>query len=411
MATLGEQVTLAELDADPYPVYRRLRDHEPVSWVPAVGLWLVTRWDDVHAIDVTPQLFTAQTEPSLLNEVLGRNMLGTDGDEHAFLRAAFEPTFRPKSARAFADTELVALADALLDELAAAGAADVLTGYAEPLSIRALQRFLDLDELDEADLRRWYEGFVVGVSNFERDPGKHELGERAAREFDAAVRPLLTERRRRPTDDALSSFIRARADDPRPGPCAPRGDADQPGERARTLTDDEIISNLRLVWSGGMNEPRDLITLTLYALLTHPDALATVLDDPDGWVGRAVDETARWISPVGTSTRQTTRDTELAGVTLERGSLVAAVLSSANRDPRHWSAPDAFRLDRPRARALAFAIGPHHCLGEWLGRRIAIVGVGRALRRLRGLALDGAVTLAGWEFRGPTALPVRWRSR
>lgn len=390
--TIGHRITLADLERDPYSWYERLRDVEPVSFVPAVGLWLVTRWDDVRHVDLTPEVFTAATDPSTLNRTLGTNMLGLEGDEHAFLRVAFEPTFRPKAARPFTETVLPQLADALLDDLVDAGSADLLTSYAEPLSIRALQRFLDMDELDEEDLRRWYEGFIIGAANFEGDPDKQAVADAAAAEFEEALLPLLHARRQDPRDDVLSSFVHAEVAD-------------------RRLTDDEIVSNLRLVWSGGMNEPRDLIALTLYALLTHPDALAAVRADPARLIPRAVGETARWISPVGTSTRQTTRPTELAGVQLEEGTLVAAVLASANRDPRHWDAPNEFRLDRPKSQHLAFAIGPHHCLGAWLGRSISATGVARLLDRLPDdLALTGEVVLRGWEFRGPTSLPATWLS-
>ena len=388
--TIGASITLADLERDPYPWYERLRDREPVSFVPAVGLWLVTRWSDVRHVDLTPEVFTAATDPSTLNRSLGTNMLGLEGDEHAFLRAAFEPTFRPKAARPFTETVLPRLADALLDDLAGAGAADLLTQYAEPLSIRALQRFLDMDPLDEGDLRRWYEGFVTGAANFEGDPDKQAVADAAAAEFEDALLPLLRAHRREPRGDVLSSFVHVEV-------------------AGRRLTDQEIVSNLRLVWSGGMNEPRDLITLTLYALLTHPEALTAVRADPLELVPRAVEETARWISPVGTSTRQTTRPVELAGVELEEGALVAAVLASANRDPRRWDAPDEFRLDRPKAQNLAFAVGPHHCLGAWLGKRIATVGVTSLLERLpEDLALAGDVALEGWEFRGPTSLPATW---
>jgi cytochrome P450 len=389
MGTIGETITMQDLETDPYPWYERLRDEEPVSFVPALGLWLVTRWTDVRHVDLTPEVFTAATEPSTLNRSLGTNMLGLDGEDHTFLRAAFEPPFRPKLARPFTETTLVQLADDLLDGLTERNEADLLPTYAEPLSIRALQHMLAMDPLDEADLARWYEGFIIGAANFEADLDKQAIADRAAAEFGEAVLPLLQTRRHEPTDDVLSHLVHVDID-------------------GRRLTDEEILSNLRLIWSGGMNEPRDLITLTLYALLTHPDALATVFDNPDEFVPRAVDETARWLSPVGTSTRQTTRPTRLAGVDLDGGALVAAVLASANRDPRHWDDPDTFRLDRPRTQHLAFAIGAHHCLGAWLGRHIAIVGVTRLLARFPCLALHGEVVLEGWEFRGPTSLPVAW---
>ena len=79
--TIGESITLEELERDPYPIYRRLRDEEPVSWVPAVDLWLVTRYDDVRHVDLTPEMFTAATDPSTLNRTMGMNMLGMEGPE------------------------------------------------------------------------------------------------------------------------------------------------------------------------------------------------------------------------------------------------------------------------------------------------------------------------------------------
>ena len=77
--TFGGSITLAEFERDPYPLYERLREEEPVSWVPAVQLWLVTRYDDVRQVDLTPELFTAATDPSTLNRTMGHNMLGSEG--------------------------------------------------------------------------------------------------------------------------------------------------------------------------------------------------------------------------------------------------------------------------------------------------------------------------------------------
>ena len=124
----------------------------------------------------------------------------------------------------------------------------------------------------------------------------------------------------------------------------------------------------------------------------------------------AVEETLRWAGPVGTSTRQTTRSTELAGVALEEGALIGAVLASANRDPRRWTEPDRFDLHRKEGAHLAFAAGTHFCLGAWFGRHLARVSLEILLDRLPVLRLDpaAALTLRGWEFRAPDALWVRW---
>jgi cytochrome P450 len=116
----------------------------------------------------------------------------------------------------------------------------------------------------------------------------------------------------------------------------------------------------------------------------------------------------RVYSPVGTITRQTTRDVELGGVTIPAGALVAGVLRSVNLDESHWEAPTEIRLDRREGSHAAFALGPHRCLGEWLGRQEVRIGVERLLARFPDLALDPTrdVELRGFEFRGPTALWV-----
>jgi cytochrome P450 len=175
------------------------------------------------------------------------------------------------------------------------------------------------------------------------------------------------------------------------------------------LTREEIQSNLKVMIVGGLQATTDLIALSLWAILSHPDQLEEVRRDPK-LIDPAIEEAARWHSPVGTSTRQTTRDTELGGVKLEQGALVAAVLASANRDARNWTEPDRYDVHRREGSHLAFATGPHLCLGARLGRYQARTGWRLLLERLPGLRLDGdpAIEISGWEFRSPHFLNVRW---
>jgi cytochrome P450 len=124
----------------------------------------------------------------------------------------------------------------------------------------------------------------------------------------------------------------------------------------------------------------------------------------------AVEETLRWAGPVGTSTRQTTRATELAGVELAEGALIGAVLSSANRDPRRYTEPDRFDVRRKEGAHLAFAAGTHFCLGAWFGRHLARVSLEILLDRLPNVRLDPErpATLSGWEFRAPDSTWIVW---
>jgi cytochrome P450 len=175
------------------------------------------------------------------------------------------------------------------------------------------------------------------------------------------------------------------------------------------LTREEIQSNLKVMIVGGLQATTDLIALSMLALLSHPDELALVLADPK-LIDPAIEEAARWHSPVGTSTRQATEDTELCGVKLERGALVAAVLASANHDERNWTEPERYDVRRKEGSHLAFATGPHLCLGARLARYETRTAWRLLLERLPGLSLDpdAPVEISGWEFRSPRELRVKW---
>jgi cytochrome P450 len=388
--TIGETITLDQLETDPYPVYARLRDEEPVSWVPAVGLWLVTRHDDVKLIDLSPEVFTAATEPSTLNRTMGENMLGMEGAEQRWIRAITEIPYRPRDVEARTQGMIPELANELVDEIVAEGEADLFHAYADPMSVRSLRFMLGLDEVPWEDILRWNEGLMPGLANFEGDPEKQAPADEASACLGSAIERVLDRLADDPDDSVLSWMLHHEED-------------------GRRMTRAQIVANTKLMLSGGLQEPRDLIALTLWALGREPGLLDEVRVDR-ALVKPAVEETLRWAGPVGTSTRQTTREVELAGTTLPEGALVGAVLASANRDPRRWTDPDRFDLHRKEGAHLAFAAGTHFCLGAWFGRYLARVSLDVLLDRLPGLRLDPArpVTLRGWEFRAPDSLWARW---
>jgi hypothetical protein len=387
--SVGETVTLEELERDPYPIYARLRDEEPVSWVPAVQLWLVTRFDDVRRVDLTPEIFTAATDPSTLNRTMGVNMLGMEGPEQQRIRRVVEPPFRPRDVEDRTQGMIPKLAHELIDGFRERGACDLFTDFADPMSVRSLRFMLGLDEVPWQDILRWNQGLMPGLANFEGNPEKQEPADRASAELGAAIEAVLDRLERDPDGSVLSWMLRRDGDD--------------------AVTREEIVANTKLMLSGGLQEPRDLIALTVYALGTHSDQLEEVRAEPS-LVKRAVEETLRWAGPVGTSTRQTTRTTELAAVELPEGALIGAVLSSANRDPRRFDDPDRFDVRRKDGAHVAFAAGSHFCLGAWFGRHLARVSLEILLDRLPNLRLDPdrPVALIGWEFRAPDSTWVRW---
>ena len=354
--------------------------------MPALDMWLVTRWDDVALVDAHPEVFTAATDPSFLARALGRNMLTVDPPEHTRLKDALGPPFQSGStAGRFVTDDLVTLADGLIDGVAADGSADIMSGYADALSAASLAAVLGLDEHGWERMWAWCGGLCADLANFENDPALTAKGDRARDELGVAIGARMDELRSAAADTALGHYL------------------------GTDLTDDEIVNNVRLMISGGINEPRDGIGLVAWVLLTHPEALAEVREDPKLW-RRAVEETLRLHSPVGTITRQATRDGELGGAAIRAGQMVSGVLRSANLDEEHWADPTRFDLHRREGGHAAFALGTHRCLGEWLGRQEVRIGTQRLFERLGDLQLapDQEITLTGFEFRGPAALPLTW---
>jgi cytochrome P450 len=381
---IGATIGVEELERDPYPAYARLRADEPVSWVESVGLWLVTRWDDVNHVIKSPDVFTAETEPSTLNRTFGKNLLGSEGGYHQRIRSIIQPWFRNQAIGHYPAEIIAPIANELIDLAAPKGEIELASEFAEPLSVRVLKRATGLgDAVDDDTLRRWFRELALGAANFEADEEKQQIADAASQEVNDTVAPILERLEDAPDDTLLSSMLHTDID----------------GER---LALEEIQSNLKVMIVGGLQAASDLITLATWALLSHPDQAARVAADPD-LVPHAVEEGARWYSPVGTSTRQATRDTELAGVPLEKGALIAAVLSSANRDDRHWTDPDRYDIDSHRRPHLAFAGGAHVCVGALLGRHEARTALRTLLERLPGLRLDPdrPAEMSGWEFRSP----------
>jgi cytochrome P450 len=388
--TVGTEITVEQLEADPYPIYRHLRDEEPVCFVESVGLWLVTRWADVQYVDKAPQLFTGETEPSTLKRTFGPNLLASEGAYHDRIRSIIYPWFRVGAIGDYPDNVIAPIANELVDAFADRGSAELVSEFCEPLSARVLRQALGLEFVEEETLRRWFVELATGAANFEGDPEKQAIADRASAEVNDTVAPVLDRLEREPNETLLSSMIHTEVE----------------GQR---LTKEEIQSNLKVMIVGGLQATTDLIALSLWAVLSHPEQWEEVKADPK-LVDPAIEEGARWHSPVGTSTRQTTQDTELAGVKLEKGALVAAVLASANHDERNWTDPERYDIRRREGSHLGFATGPHLCLGARLGRYEARTAWRVLIERLPHLRLDPErpIEISGWEFRSPHHVHVEW---
>ena len=352
-------VTAEELDRDPDPILARLREEEPVAWIPALQMWFVTRWDDVQTMEDHPEIFSAATEPSFLARTLGENMLTLDPPACTRLQKACKsPFLRAGRSGSFAESELPALCDRLIASMRDDGEADIIAGYAALVSAGSLATVLGLDAYDFREVWDWCEGLCVGVANFELEPEAFAVGQRAAESVEEAVLARLGELRERPEACGLLHLLRADQD----------------------LSAAEIVNNVRLMISGGINEPRDGIGLVVWTMPRRrrtPRARARQPGRDAAAGGRGAPPLhARWARSPAT----TTRETELAGVRPPRASSSPASSALRTSTPpasgtRNASTPPALRGGNA-----AFALGVHRCLGEWLGRQEIRVGAERLFR-------------------------------
>lgn len=392
MPTFADSITVAELDADPYPIFARLRAQEPVAWVPALRCWLVTRAADVEHVTTHPELFTAEAPDAPIDRSFGGPTLMTmDGAEHLAMRRALDAKFRPRVVATYIDDLVAPIAAEHLDGLLARAdrSAELVTEYFEPVSVLALGRLLGVGHLPAERLQEWFHGLAMGAINYEGDPVKQAANDATAAEIDRELVPMMTRLQRAPDDSTIASMLTHGC----------------PAGEFRSIA--QVMPSLKVILLGGMQEPGHGAASCLAALLTHPDQLAWLRSHPEGW-DDAVHEALRWVAPIGTMQVTTTREVELDGVTIPAGALVSAVISSACHDETLFDQPERFDIRRPRQPNAAFGYGPHFCAGHQFARDLERISLRLLVDAMPDLELIEPVAFRGWEFRAPATLRVRW---
>ena len=385
-------VTVEELERDPYPIYAELRATSPVAYMPCLDTWMVTSWATVEAACIDPVGFPAEVQRSPTDRALGGvSMMTTDGEPAKRRRRPFDATLRPRSVEATMPAAFERLCRERLDEIAAAGAADLVTDYFEPVSVRSLAHVMGLaDVVDAPTLVRWFGGLAAGVSNYEGDPAKSAQCDAISAEIDAVVAPVFAARLAEPDDGLISHLVQA---------------ADGPLDARLAF----ILPSLKLVLLGGLQEPAHGGATITERLLRHPAQLAAVRADPS-LVPAAVEEGLRWTAPIGNLLRGVAPGTTLGGVMFPDDARVILVVASANRDADVWGpTADDFDVHRPKRANLSFAVGPHYCIGHYFARAQLAVAVRMLFDRFPRLRLDPdgpEPTYRGHEYRSPKSLRV-----
>jgi cytochrome P450 len=382
----GASVTVAALDGDPHPVLARLREHEPVSWLPALGGWLVTSRDLAVQVMRDAATFTVDDPRFSTARLLGPSMLSLDGAAHTRHRDPFARPLRPAATRERFTTFVQDEAGRLVTALAPAGRAELRGDLAGPLAVAVVAEVLGLVDADAATIRSWYGAFVDAVSAITAGDEPPASAAVAHDRLRASVQRVI--------ETSPAGSMLAQAAHPGGG-----------------LTETEVVANAAVLMFGGIDTTEAMITNAALHLLEHPDQLALVRADPAGLLPAAIEESLRLEPSASVVDRYATGGTELGGVPIGKGDLVRVSIAGANRDPSVF--PDPGRFDVRRANAaehLTFAHGPHFCFGAPLARIEACAVLEALLTRLPGLRQDPSrrVGAQGLVFRKPPHLHVVW---
>ena len=381
---IGDGASLEQLDADPHALLARLREQEPVSWLPALDGWLITRRDIAMQVMRDPETFTVDDPRFSTGQVVGPSMLTLDGEEHRRHREPFARPFRLAPVRERFAALVAQETERLVDAIAPAGRAELRSTVSGPLAAVVVTHALGFDDADTGAVLGWYERIVAAVTDITAGRPLPAGGSDAYQALAAALGPALDR-------EPAASLLAAAA-----------------GE-AGGLERERVISNAAVMLFGGIETTDGMIANAVLHLLSHPDQLALVQADA-GLLPNAIEESLRLEPAAAVIDRYATADVELAGAPIGRGDLVRISIAGANRDPAVFPDPDRFDIRRDNAqRHVAFAHGPHVCIGMHLARLEAHTAVERLLR-LPALRLDPARPAAprGLVFRKPPALHVTW---
>lgn len=375
---------------DPYPIYRRLRDHHPALPVNTMmGVThMITRYDDVLAVLKDGARYSSRANARGIGIVMGRTILEMEGREHVRFRNIISPFFSPRAMRAEGETATLVrgVVDRLIDRFAGAGAADLVPQFTFTFPMEVVATIIGVPIDDYHAFHRMALD-LIGVAD---DPAR---GFQAAQDLVTYLTPLLAQRRAEPRDDLLSKLVHAEVE----------------GSR---LSDEEVLSFLRLLLPAGAETTYRLTGSCLYALLRHPEVYEEVRADRAA-IDRLVQETLRWESPVQFVSREATEDLDFAGQHVPAGALLSVTIGAANRDERQFPDPDRFDLHRRNDDHLAFGFGAHYCAGSHLALLEARTALAALVDRLPNLRLDPdpECAVVGLAFRSPNRLPVRFDIR
>jgi cytochrome P450 len=361
---------------DPYPLYKTLRERDPIHRSPE-GEWICTRYADCEAILRDPRWSSNpvhRREKRSLEEMTFRESVGEldfpvllfmDPPDHTRLRKLVSKAFTPRTVERLR-SHIQELVDGILDVAAEKGEMEVIADLGYPLPVTVICELLGVPTEDQhlfgpwsSDASRMLDGDI--------DEETALRGVSASMQLINYFNLLFDERRKSPRDDLVSALLAAEED----------GDF---------MREEELRATVVLLFVAGHETTMNLIGNGTYALLRNPDQYAALVSDPS-LAPNAVEEVLRFDGPVHVTGRIPLDDIEVGGHLFEAGEQVVTFVSAANRDPARFDHPDELDIRRPDIHHLTFSLGMHYCLGAALARVEGQVALGALARRFPKLEL------------------------
>ena len=388
------------IDADPYPIWKRLRDEAPVYHNEQLGFYALSRYDDVLAGLLDSETYVSShgitlemIYPEPLNIPM---MIMMDPPLHTRLRKLVNRAFTPRAMDRLTDRIVKICAD-LLDPLAGEPGFDFITQFAGLIPPTVILALVGFPEGYAAEFRQEVDSSMAIADGADPAEMQKKMLVTDGGEIDSAVfsmlPDLMAKRRAEPEDDLISALVHSEIDDD--------------DGQGRTLTDDEIVGFVQLISIAGSETVVRLLGFAAVELARHPDQLALLAADPS-LIGGAVEETLRYEAPSPIQGRWVARDVEVHGTVIPRGSKMALLNASADRDERHFPDPDTFEVRRDIDRHLAFGYGTHFCIGAALARLEGRIALEETIKRMPAWGVDeaGLERIHTSTVRGYTNVPV-----
>ena len=377
----------AEVHADPYPHYRRLREEDPIHLSP-LGFWVVSRYDDVATLVRDPRLgHELPAEHGGFSSVDGASMLFRDPPAHTRLRALVSRAFTPRMLERFR-SRIHEIVEAKLTPARDRGHIDVIADLAFPLPATVISEMLGLPVEEHAELRRWAGALTRTLDPVMSPDGMNSIAS-ASVNFSAYLTDQISQRRSRPGDDLLTALLTA----------------EQAGDRLSPI---ELVSTVELLFVAGHETTTNLIGNGFLALLRNPGQLSRLRRNPS-LLRTAIEELLRYDSPVQLLIRTVKEPVTVRGKHLAPGDTALLLLGAANRDPEAFNDPDVLDIGRPDSRHLSFGGGIHFCLGSALARMEGRIAIGALVSLYDEFEFDPEKLR--WRehinLRGLESLPVR----